>query len=113
MRLPLKKRKVIKNDTLIKNKSVEGRLNKGEFSNMKIGDIIEFSNEELGFKRKSKLKIKDIHYYTNFYDYLHQEKLKNCLPGIQNIKQGVSVYHKFYSKNDENKYGIIALIFES
>ena len=30
----------------LKIKSVEGRLNKGEFSKMKIGDIIEFSNEE-------------------------------------------------------------------
>ena len=34
----------------LKIKSVEGRLNKGEFSKMKIGDIIEFSNEELGFR---------------------------------------------------------------
>ena len=50
----------------LKIKSVEGRLNKGEFSNMKIGDIIEFSNEELGFKRKSKLKIK----YTLLYELL-------------------------------------------
>jgi len=81
----------------LKIKSVEGRLNKGEFSKMKIGDIIEFSNEELGFRAVRILKIKDIYYYMNFHEYLNQEKLKNCLPGIQNIKQGVSVYHKFYS----------------
>lgn len=95
----------------LKIKKVEGRLNKGDFSKMKVNDMIEFSNQELGFNRKCTLKIKDIHYYEDFKTYLNEEKLKNCLPGIQNIKQGVSIYHNFYSKNDENKYGICARIF--
>ena len=57
-------------------------------------------------------EIKDIHYYDSFQNYLSNEKLKNCLPGIQNIKQGISVYYQYYSKQDENKYGICAIIFE-
>ena len=96
----------------LKIKNVEGRLNKGDFSKIKIGDMIEFSNNDLGFNRKCKLTIKDIHYYHSFQNYLSNEKLKNCLPGIQNIKQGVFVYYQYYSKQDENKYGICAIIFE-
>jgi ASC-1-like (ASCH) protein len=30
-------------------KKVEGRLNKGDFANMNIGDFILFTNNELGF----------------------------------------------------------------
>ena len=38
-----------------------------------------------------------------------KEKLKNCLPGIDTIEEGVSVYYKYYKKEDEDKYKIIAI----
>lgn len=40
----------------LKIKTVEGRLNKGDFANMNIGDSIVFTNNELGFERKFKLR---------------------------------------------------------
>lgn len=92
-------------------KIVEGRLNKGEFVNMKPGDIILFTNNELGFERKFSIKIKNITYYDNFKMYLENETLEKCLPGIDNIEDGLYVYYKYYKKSDELEYKIKAFTF--
>lgn len=92
-------------------KTVEGRLNKGDFANMNIGDIILFTNNELGFERTCKMQIKKIAYYDDFKTYLENEKLERCLPGIDNIEDGLNVYYKYYKKNDEAEYKIKAFTF--
>lgn len=97
--------------TLIKigNKKCEGRLNKGDFSQMKKGECIIFENNDFDFLRRIYCKITSIHYYNSFEEYIKKEKLKNCLPGIDTIEEGVSVYYKYYKKEDEDKYKIIAI----
>ena len=92
-------------------KTVEGRLNKGDFADMKIGDIILFTNNEFGFKRKFEIKIKNITYYDNFQTYLENEILEKCLPNIDNIEDGLKVYYKYYNKSDELKYNIKSFQF--
>jgi len=92
-------------------KMVEGRLNEGDFANMNIGDFIIFTNNELGFQRKLKIKIKYISYYDNFQLYLEKETLELCLPTIYNIEDGLKVYYKYYNKCDEIEYGIKAFKF--
>jgi ASC-1-like (ASCH) protein len=97
--------------TLIKLgiKKCEGRLIKGDFAKIKKGDSIVFFNNEMGFMRSFRVKIIDIKYYNTFYEYLNSEKLNNCLPGIDTIEDGVNVYYKYYSKENEQKYKIIAI----
>ncbi len=94
-------------------KTVEGRLNKGEFSEMKIGDSIRFINYDLNLEspRKFTIKITNITNYSTFESYLKSETLQKCLPGIDNIDDGLKIYYSFYNKNDELKYGIRALTF--
>jgi ASC-1-like (ASCH) protein len=92
-------------------KDVEGRLNKGDFANMNIGDFILFTNNELGFERKFKIVIKNISYYDNFQTYLENETLERCLPCIDNIEDGLNVYYKYYKKSDELEYKIKAFTF--
>ena len=92
-------------------KTVEGRLNKGEFMTLKKGDSIIIFNKELGFMREYEIKITSIHKYKTFSEYLEKEKLEKCLPGIDTIEEGVKVYYKYYSKIDEEKYKIIAIRF--
>ena len=96
----------------LKKKTCEGRLNKNDFSKMKINDIIEFYNEDFPFKRKIKVKINKIKKYNNFYHYLKSETLKKTLPGIDNINHGKKIYYKYYSKKDEKQYGIVAIQFK-
>ena len=92
-------------------KTVEGRLNKGDFMSLNRGDILIITNTELGFMREYKIKITSIHNYKTFSEYLEKEKLEKCLPGIDTIDEGVKVYYKYYSKSDEEKYKIIAIRF--
>jgi ASC-1-like (ASCH) protein len=88
-----------------KNKTVEGRLNKGKFAEFKVGDFIIFKNDN----KQVKTKIKYIHNYNSFKSYLETEGINKCLPGINTIDEGVKVYRKFYSKDDEKTYKIVAI----
>ena len=94
--------------SLVKNsiKTSEGRLIKGEWAKMKIGDIIEFYNDDDFFE----VVINDIKLYKSFEDMIRAERLKNVLPGYKRIKTGVKeVYYKFFKPKDEKKYGVLAI----
>jgi ASC-1-like (ASCH) protein len=89
-------------------KTVEGRLNKGRFQKMEVGDIIEWYNEDF-LKRTIKTKIVEKIEYKTFEEYLEKEGLNKCLPGVPSLEHGLSVYYKYYNKEDENKYGVISI----
>ena len=91
------------------NKSVEGRLNKGKFAQFKKNDIVIWIN--IDNKKECKTKIVRITKYKNFHQYLINEGLRNTLPikQITTIDKGVEIYYKYYSKEDELKYGILAI----
>jgi ASC-1-like (ASCH) protein len=90
-------------------KKCEGRLNKGDFSQMKKGDYILFENNDFDFPRSFRCKITSIHNYTSFKKYLENETLEKCLPGIETIENGVKIYYKYYKKEDELQYKIKAI----
>jgi ASC-1-like (ASCH) protein len=98
--------------TLIKEgrKTVEGRLNKGEFAQMRAGDTIIWTNNDDSFKTK----IKSIQKYNTFYEYLEGEGIKSALPvdEVQTVKDGVDVYYKYYTREEEEKYGVLAVRLE-
>jgi ASC-1-like (ASCH) protein len=89
-------------------KKCEGRLNKGDFSLMRKGDYIVFENNDFDFPRSFRCKITSIHNYMSFENYLERETLQKCLPGIDTIEEGVSIYYKYYKKEDEFQYKIKA-----
>ncbi len=92
-------------------KTVEGRLNKGDFSQMKIGEVIEWKNDD--FKSRSFMtKIVGKREYKTFKEYLEAEGLNKCLPGIPTLEHGLSVYYKYFTKEDEEKYGVVAISIE-
>lgn len=92
-------------------KSVEGRLNKGDFAELKKDDVITWTNDQLGFIRKVKTVVVKVNKYTSFYEYLTKEKLNHCLPthGVDTISKGVKVYRQFYDKSMEKEFGIAAI----
>lgn len=89
-------------------KIVEGRKNKGRFKEMKVGDIIEWTNNDFGF-RSVLTEIIGKEIYPTFQEYLETEGLQKCLPTIHNIEQGLSVYFTYYTKDDEKEYGVVAI----
>jgi ASC-1-like (ASCH) protein len=92
-------------------KTVEGRKNKGRFKDMNVNDIIEWTNND--FKPRSILtKITKKVEYNTFKEYLETEGLNKCLPGIPNIEYGLSVYFKYFTKEDEEQFGVVAIGLE-
>ena len=86
-------------------KTVEGRLNKGLFSKLEIGDEIVWICKKL----KHKIKVIKIKQYKSFSEMIKQEQLENVLPGIKNDAEGVKVYRRFYTEEDEKNYGVVAI----
>lgn len=88
-----------------KEKTVEGRLVKGKFLDIKVGDVVVVCNGDY----KVPCKVEKIRKYTGFREYLELEGLHKCLPGVGSIEEGIAVYREFYSKDMEAKYGVMAL----
>ena len=91
-------------------KTVEGRLNKGDFSKMNIGDTIIFFNKDFEY-REIKVKITKINHFKTFKSYLQKETLKKTLPGFTNLNNGLKVYYKYFSIKQEKEFNIISIHF--
>ena len=92
-------------------KTVEGRKNKGRFKEMKVGDIIKWTNSD--FKERHILtKIIGKAEYKNFTDYLEKEGLDKCLPGMPSLEHGKSVYYKYFTIEEEAEFGVVAIRLE-
>jgi ASC-1-like (ASCH) protein len=91
-------------------KTVEGRKNKGRFKDMKVGDIVEWTNDDF-MSRSVLTKITGKAEYPTFKEYLEKEGLDKCLPGMEKfgIDHGLSVYYKYYTKEDEKEFGVVAI----
>ncbi len=97
----------------IKNgeKIYEIRLKDEKRRSINVGDDLIFKKEP-ELKETLATKVKDLIYF-NYFD-----KMLNTLPlrkiGFENMtKQTVmDIYYRFYSKEDENKYGVVAIKVE-
>uniref|UniRef100_A0A6C0EA10 ASCH domain-containing protein n=1 Tax=viral metagenome TaxID=1070528 RepID=A0A6C0EA10_9ZZZZ len=86
-------------------KKIEGRLNKGSFANLKVGEKIKFVNKD----ESCLVKIINIVKYDTFKDYLMLEGLKRTLPNVKTLDEGVNVYYQYYTKEQEKEFGILAI----
>lgn len=92
-------------------KTVEARLVKGDFLHVAPGDVIVWSNEELGSKRTVKTVVESVKRYTSFEKLLRGETLARCLPapGVTSIDRGRRVYRQIYSAGMERAHGVVAV----
>ena len=91
-------------------KTVEGRLDKGEFDK---GDIVCFENNDIPtHPRKVTVKIKEVVKYNNFQEYLTNEGIHSCLPGITDIDTGIAIYNKYFTIEQQSIYDVIAIRFD-
>lgn len=84
-------------------KTVEGRLNKGIFASINIGDIIEMEPEKIQFTVVEK------NVYSDFKSMIEKEGIGNVIPDKQTIEEAVSVYYKFYTEEQEKEFGVVAI----
>ncbi len=86
-------------------KVVEGRLGKPEFRALKPGDKITFWNEN----KEHTFTIIGSRLYSSFKEMLIMEGLSRVLPGIPTLSEGVAIYHQYFTPEDEETYGVIAI----
>lgn len=92
----------IKNGT----KTIECRLYDEKRKTLKVGDVIEFSNAE-NEEDKIKGEIVALHKFNNFSKLL--DSFPIAIFGGENQEQFLSVLKKFYSDEDERKYGVVGI----
>ncbi len=84
-------------------KTIEGRLNKGEFASINVGDILELEPEKIRFSVIEK------NIYKNFKEMIEKEGVENVIPNKNDINDAVDVYYKFYTKEQEQEFGVVAI----
>lgn len=88
-------------------KTVEGRLNKGVFAEIKKNDRLEFvSNKTQATVTRRVYRVTK---YKTFHDYLVNEGLRRTLPTVTSLEDGIAVYRKFYSEEKERTYNVLAI----
>jgi len=92
-------------------KTVEGRKNRGKFKIMKVGDIVKWTNDNF-YPREIVTKITGKAEYKTFQEYLESEGLSKCLPGISTIEDGLKIYFKYFTKEEETEFGVVAIRLE-
>ncbi|XVF37653.1 hypothetical protein REPUB_Repub20aG0028200 [Reevesia pubescens] len=83
-------------------KTVEGRCAVGDYNRIASGALLLFNKCLI-------LEVQDVHRYSSFFEMLEAESLQKVLPGVETIDEGIQVYRKFYSKEKEMSYGVLAI----
>ena len=67
-----------------------------DFKDIKDGDIIRFTNEELGFRRVCTVEVTEVEEFATFEDCLERKGLKKTLPTITDMETAVDIYYEIY-----------------
>ena len=85
-------------------KTVEGRLNKGKFASLDIGDILFLSGtSSIEFEVINKRE------YKTFEEMIVAEGIERVIPDKKDIKSATDVYYTFYTPEQEKEYGVLAV----
>jgi ASC-1-like (ASCH) protein len=88
-------------------KSIEGRLNKSWRKKVKTGDYITINNNDETDSFES--EVIAVRRYRSFYELLVNEKLYKLLPGVKSIDEGLAIYRNFYTIEQEEQFGVVAI----
>ncbi|KAJ7947475.1 RNA-binding ASCH domain protein [Quillaja saponaria] len=83
-------------------KTVEGRCAVGNYNRIESGNLIFFNKCVL-------FEVQGIRHYTSFSDMLEAESLQKVLPGVETVEEGVKIYRRFYTEEQEQSNGVLAI----
>ncbi|ESW22447.1 hypothetical protein PHAVU_005G154600 [Phaseolus vulgaris] len=84
-------------------KTIEGRCASGKYNRIKSGNLILF-NKSVVFE------VQGVRRYPTFLAMLEAESLGKVLPGVESAEEGVKVYRRFYTEEQEHENGVLAII---
>ncbi|MEK7659999.1 MAG: ASCH domain-containing protein [Patescibacteria group bacterium] len=98
--------------TFVKNgqKTIEGRVKKAWYRFVSVGDhIIIYNAEETD---SIAVIVRGVRTYGTIREMLIHEPLKKLLPDVDTVEQGIRVYRRFYSEDQEKEFGVVAIEVE-
>ncbi len=101
-------------------KTIEGRLNRGKFAKYKPGDQVwlrrDYRDEQGvlrdGEARKVLVDVVAVRHYETSLAMVTAEGFEKVIPYAQSPEQAALEYDKFYSAEDQAKYGVLAIEFK-
>jgi|LakMenEpi03Aug12_release.lakeMendotaPanAssembly.Ray.scaffolds.fasta_scaffold11541_8 ASC-1-like (ASCH) protein len=90
-------------------KKIEGKKMSPRWKTIKTGDLIKFFLKEDKFFY---VIVKDIRLYPDIESYLVIEGLRNTLPGIKTVEEGIRIYLQYFDIEEVQKFGIMAIEIE-
>ena len=96
-------------------KTIEGRAPKNEkdktFDEMVFDDVITFINQETG--EQLTCSVLAVNKYSNTKEMLEVNGLKNILPGVFTIEEGIAIYNDLKDYKERIvRFGIYAIVFK-
>lgn len=99
-------------------KTIEVRLGTAKFLKLRKGDRLSlrediWQNDEIveSISNRAKIEITQILYFESFEDMLHAVDFQKILPSATHIDEAMATYRQFYSRKDEEEYGVMAITF--
>lgn len=104
-------------DIIAGRKTIEGRLNKGKFAEYKVGDRVSLRRDVRGTDgvlrdgepAAALVQITAIRQYKDFLTLVIEEGFRNVIPSAGSPQQAAAEYNKYYSKQDQEQYGVLAI----
>lgn len=104
-------------DIIAGRKTVEGRLNRGKFAKYQVGDRVSLRRDyrgEDGVLRDGEpnvalVEIMAIRQYETFMDMVEAEDYEKVIPHAASAPEAAGEYNKYYSAEDQAKYGVLAI----
>lgn len=104
-------------DIIAGRKTIEGRLNKGKFSEYAVGDIVQLRRDHRdengvlqdGELDAARVEIIAIRHYASFLDMVKNEGYERVIPSASSAEDAAAVYDKYYSVEDQSLFGVLAI----
>lgn len=93
------------------DKDIEVRINDEKRRTLKVGDTLVFLKRPLE-DESIKKKVKALEYYNNFEELVDHYEMKRIYLEGYTKEMYLKEMERFYTKEEQDKYGVVAIIFE-
>lgn len=105
-------------DILSGKKTIELRLGKPKYIKLRVGDTLSLREDVWddgniieSTPDQAEIVIKQLLYFEHFDEALSSIDFQVAIPAAKSKAEALAVYRKFYSPEDEEEYGVIAITF--
>lgn len=107
-------------DIIAGRKTIEGRLNRGKFAEYQPGDHVwlrrDYRDENGalhdGEPRQVLVEVTAVRRYKTSLEMVVAEGFENVVPYVDTPEQAAAEYDKYYSAEDQARYGVLAVAFK-